>query len=78
MLYPMGKFITHCKIPIEYINTGEYSVNFQIQFNISQHIAISGPVLNFTIWDELDSIKELNQLCFGMVRLKHGLLTKFN
>ena len=68
--YPIGEFITQCNIPSEYLNTGDYSVNFQIQFNILQHVAISGPVLNFKIRDELGSIKELNQEWPGMVRPK--------
>ena len=49
--------------------------NFQIQYNITQHVAISGPVLEFRIIDELGSIKELNQEWPGMIRPKLEWIT---
>ena len=75
MSYPKGKYITHCNLPSGLLNTGNYILNFQIQYNITQHVAISGPVLEFRIIDELGSIKELNQEWPGMIRPKLEWIT---
>ena len=75
MSYPKGKFKTQCNIPSGLLNTGNYILNFQIQYNITQHVAISGPVLPFRIIDELGSIKELNQEWPGMIRPKLEWIT---
>ena len=68
--YPAGKYRTSCFIPGSYLNTGNYKIDVNIQYNITQHAALSGPVLNFEITDELGSIKEIHQIWRGMVRPK--------
>lgn len=73
--YPKGKFIIKCIIPGGYLNTGDYLINCQIQYNIRQHVAITGPVIRFKIVDEFGSIKEINQQWIGMVRPKLKWIT---
>lgn len=68
--FPKGKYRTRCFIPKSYLNTGDYRVDVNIQYNITQHAARSGTILNFRITDELGSIKELHQKWRGMVRPK--------
>ena len=68
--FPAGKFITQCNIQSGYLNTGTYQINFRIQYNVTQHAAISGPVIGFKITDKLKSIKEIHHELSGMIRTK--------
>ena len=68
--FPKGKYRTRCFIPRSYLNTGDYGIDVIVQYNITQHAAMPGLILNFTITDELGSIKELHQQWLGVVRPK--------
>lgn len=68
--FPTGRYRASCFIPGSYLNTGDFKINVNIQYNINQHAAISGPILNLKITDELGSIKEIHQKWVGLVRPK--------
>ena len=68
--HPIGLFQSYCIIPGNFINTGNYFLAVNIQYDVNQHAAITGPILKFKISDELGSIHELNQELLGYMRKK--------
>jgi len=68
--HPIGLFQSFCIIPGNFINTGNYYLSVNIQHDVNQHAALSGPILKFKITDELGSIQELNQELLGYMRKK--------
>ena len=68
--HPIGMYQSHCIIPGNFLNTGNYIISVNIQYDVNQFAALSGPILKVKITDELGSIDELNQEWPGYIRKK--------
>ena len=74
--HPIGMFQSQCVIPGNFINSGNYIISINIQHDVKQHAALSGPALMIKITDETGSISELSQEWPGYIRKKIHWETK--